>query len=63
MSGALPDDLLLLLFTGLAPLLGTNLRTEPCEKLYATDASSEGAGVCAASITQDDWLALYDLAE
>ena len=34
----------------------------PCEKLYATEASPDGAGGCAAS-TQGDWLALYDLAE
>ena len=61
MSGALIGELLLI--TGLALLLETNLRTEPWEKLYATDASPDGAGGCAASITQDDWLALYDLAE
>ena len=53
----------LLLITGLAPLLETNLRVEPCEKLYTTDASPGGAGGCAASITQDDWFALCDLAE
>ena len=51
------------LVTGLSPLLETNLRAEPSEKLYATDASPDGAGGCAASITQEDWLALYDLAE
>ena len=45
------------------PLLETNLRAEPCEKLCAADASPDGAGGCAASITQEDWLALYDLAE
>ena len=56
-SGALLDELLLV--TGLALLLETNLRAEPCEKLHATDASPDGAGGCAASITQ----ALYDLAE
>ena len=61
MSGALTDELLLIM--GLAPLLETNPRAEPCEKLCATDASPDGAGGCAASITQDDWLALYDLAE
>ena len=44
---------------GLAPVLETNLRAEPCEKLYATDASPDGAGGFAASITQDDWLDLY----
>ena len=60
-SGAPPDELLLV--TGLAPLLETNLRAEPCEKLCATDASPGGAGGCAASITQDSWLALYNLAE
>ena len=59
--GALIDELLLI--TGPAPLLETNLRAEPCEKLYAADASPDGAGGCAASITQDDWLLLYDLAE
>ena len=60
-SGALSDELLLV--TGLAPLLDTHLRAEPCEKLHATGASPDGAGGCAASITQKDWLALYDLAE
>ena len=34
--------------------MGTNLRAEPWEKLYATDASPSGAG---------GWLALYELAE
>ena len=51
------------LVTGLSPLLETNLRAEPSEKLYATDASPDGAGGCAASITQEDWLAQYDSAE
>ena len=37
-SGALLDQLLFV--TGLAPLLETNLRAEPCE----TDASQDGAG-------------------
>ena len=32
----------------------TNLTAEPCERLHATDASPEGAGGCAASITQED---------
>ena len=36
---------------------------EPCETLYATDASPSGAGGCSASITREDWLGLYDLAE
>ena len=53
----------LLLVTGLAPLLETNLRAELCEKLYATDASPDGAGGCDASITQEDLLALCDLVE
>ena len=39
------------------------MRAQPCEKLYATDAAPDGAGGCVASITQNDWLALYDLAE
>ena len=61
MNGALLDELLLV--TRLAPLLQTDLIAEPCEKLCATDASPYGAGGCAASITQEDWLALYGLAE
>ena len=36
-NGALVDELVLV--TGVAPLLGTNLRAEPCAKLHATDAS------------------------
>ena len=60
-KGALFGELLLV--TGLAPLLETKLRAEPGEKLYATDASPEGAGECAASITQEDWFTLYDLPE
>ena len=60
-NGALLDELLLV--TRLAPLLQTNLRAEPCEKHYATDASPSGAGDCVAPITQEAWLALYDLAE
>ena len=59
-NGALLDQLHLI--TGLALFVGMNPRAEPCEKLYATDASPDGAGGCAASITQDGWLALYDLA-
>ena len=60
-SGALIDELLL--YRRARSLLETNLRAEPCEKLYATGASPDGAGGCAASITQDHWLALYDWAE
>ena len=60
-NGALLDELLLV--TGLALLLQTNLRAEPCEKLHATDASPSAAGGCAVPITQEAWLALYDLAE
>ena len=45
---ALLDELLLI--TGLAPLLETNLRAEPCETLFATDASPSDAGGCSASI-------------
>ena len=58
LNGALLDELLLV--TGLAPLLETNLGAG---KLYATDASPNGAGGCFASIAREDWLALYDLAE
>ena len=61
LNGALLDELLLV--TGLAPLLETNLRAEPCETLHATDASQNGADGCSASITREDWLALYGLAE
>ena len=61
LNGALLDEFLLV--TELAPLLETHLRAEPCETLYATDASPSGAGGCFASITREDWLALYDLAE
>ena len=46
MNGALLDELVL------APLLETSLRAEPCEKLYATDASPSGAGGCVAPITE-----------
>ena len=60
-NGALLDELLLV--TGLAPLLQTNWRAGPCEQLYATDAPPSGAGGCVAPITQEAWLALYDLAE
>ena len=51
-NGALLDDLLLV--TGLAALLlQTNLRAEPCEKLYATDASPGGAGLrCRGSLAR-----------
>ena len=41
----------------------TNLRAEPCETLCATCASPSGAEGCSASVTREDWLALYDLAE
>ena len=58
-NGALLDELVLV--TGLAPLLQTNLQTEPCEKLYATDASPSGVGGCVASITREAWLALHEL--
>ena len=58
LNGALPDELLLV--TGLASLLETNLRAEPCETLHATVASPIGAGGCFASITREDWLALYE---
>ena len=36
-----------------------------CEmsNLYVTDASPNGAGGCFASITREDWLALYEFAE
>ena len=61
MSGPLIDELLLV--TGLAPLQETNLREEPCEKLYATDASPDGAAGCVASVTKNDWLAQNDSAE
>ena len=44
-------------------MLQTKLTAEPCGKLYATDASPDGAGGCAASITQEDWLTLCDLVE
>ena len=40
-NGALLGELPLV--TGLAPLLQTNLRAEPSEQLYATDASPSGA--------------------
>ena len=52
-NGALLDELPLV--TGLAPLLQTKLRAEPCETLYATDASPSGAGGCSASITSTTW--------
>ena len=48
---------------GLLLLLQTNLRTEPWEKLYATDASPSGAGGCVAPTTRGAWLAFYDLTE
>ena len=60
-DGALLDELLLV--TGLAPLLQTNSRAEPCEKLFATDASPSGAGGRVAAVTQQAWPALYDVAE
>ena len=59
--GALIDELLLV--TGPAPLLKTNLSPEPRENLHAADASPDGAGGCSASTTQDVFLLLYDLAE
>ena len=40
-----------------------NLRAEPCKTLHAADASPSGAGGCSASTTQEDWLALCDVAE
>ena len=51
LKGALFDELLLV--TGLAPLLETNFRAEPCETLYTTDESPSGTGGCSASITQE----------
>ena len=42
-----------------APVLETNLRAEHCGTLYVTDASPS----CFASISQEDWLAVDDLAE
>ena len=59
--GALLEELLLV--TGLAPLLQTNLRSESSQKLYATDDTKDDDGGCAESITQEDWLPLCDLAE
>ena len=52
---ALLDELLFV--TGLAPLLGMNLRAELCEKLHASEASPDGVGGCLASIAQVrlDW--------
>ena len=47
-SGALLDELLLI--TGLAPLFETNLRAEPCDKLYAAQDSPDGAGGCPTSV-------------
>ena len=46
LKGVLLDELPLL--TGLAPQSETNSRAEPCEALYATDASPSGAGGCSA---------------
>ena len=57
MDGALIDELVLV--TGLAALLETNLRAEP----HAIDASPSGAVGCVAPITQEAWLALYELTE
>ena len=39
--------------------IGEKFAAEPCETLYATDASPSGAGGCFASIAREDWLALY----
>ena len=61
MSVGLLDELLLV--TGLALLLQMNFRAEHCQKVYDTGTSPNGAGGCGASITKEDWLALYDLAE
>ena len=61
MNGALLDERLLV--TGLAPVWQTNLRSEPCEQLYATDLSPSAAGGCDATITLEAWLDLYDVAE
>ena len=55
---ALLDELLLV--TGLAPLLQTNLRAKPTATLHATDASPSGAGGCDAPTTQEAWFARYD---
>ena len=60
-NGALLDEFLLV--TKLALLLQTYLRAEPTEKLFAIDASPSGAGGCAAPITEEAWVDLYDLAE
>ena len=51
MNGASLDELVLV--TGLAPLLETNLRA---------DASLSGAGGCVTSSTREAWLALYEFA-
>ena len=48
LSRALLDELLLV--TGLAPALETNLREEPCEK------KKKGSGGCFASISRDFWI-------
>ena len=56
-NGALLDELVFV--TGLAPLLETNLRAEPRERLYATDASPNGACCCVGPITWEAWLTLY----
>ena len=60
-NGARLDEFLLV--TGLALLLETNLRADPCERLHAADASPSGAGQVRCAVTQEAWLALYDLAE
>ena len=59
--GVLLDELLLV--AALALLLVTNLRAEPCDKLYATDAFRSGAGGCFASHYREDWIGLHDLAK
>ena len=59
--GALLDDLLLV--TGIAPLLQTNLRAQPRHELFATDASPSAAGACIAKVTPELWRSLHRICE
>ena len=45
------------------PLLDADFRAQPHFHLFATDASSSGAGACSTPVSQELWTLLYDFCE
>ena len=59
-TGAVHELLLLVTF---APFMFSNLRAQPLDQVFATDASLQGAGVCAAEFSRSATLELCRFAE